>query len=160
MNSAAIANRRRRGVRRSRCRQPSGILAGMLRGSSFALLLWMLAIALVPLRMANAHLHFCLDGQQAPVSLHVQDRPGHDHAAEQLAGHTDVDVDFPVANTIAKLPSGGDDLPVFLPLYVLAILLPAQRHEAPRPTVTVVDVGAVAKLRPPVRGPPAQVSFR
>lgn len=116
----------------------------------------MLAIALVPMRMANAHLHFCLDGQQAPVSLHVQDKPGHDHAAEHVAdGHTDVDVDFSVANTLAKLPGAGDDtLPVFLPLYVLAVFVPTQQHELPRQTITVVDTSVIARLRPPVRGPP------
>ena len=127
----------------------------MLRRSSIAVLLWVLAIALVPVRMANAHLHFCLDGQQAPVSLHVQDRAGHAHDEHVDDGHLDVDVDVSVANTIAKLPGAGDDiLPVFLPLYVLAVLIPTQQHEPPRQTVAVVDTSAIAQLRPPVRGPP------
>lgn len=39
--------------------------------------LWVLAIAMLPVRIVNAHIHLCLDGQEPPTSVHFQDVPTH-----------------------------------------------------------------------------------
>lgn len=128
----------------------------MFRHSAFAIVLWVLAVALLPVRMANAHLHLCLDGQERPVSLHVQDVATHSGAeATTEQGHNDRDVDVSASLLTVKLSGGADDAPfAFLHLYVLTALLPLEH-----PTFSLVDLpGAeltsVVTLRPPVRGPP------
>jgi hypothetical protein len=134
-----------------------GILMAMVRHSTLAVLLWVLAVALLPIRMANAHLHLCLDGREQPVSLHVQDVPAHagaEHAADE--GHNDRDVDFSASLLTAKLAGGIDDAPsALLHVYVLAALLPIERPIVPVTDFRGTDFTSVVTLRPPVRGPPA-----
>ncbi|HWK51234.1 MAG TPA: hypothetical protein VNR40_15175 [Steroidobacter sp.] len=128
----------------------------MLRKSTFAAVLWLLAIALLPLRVANAHLHLCLDGQQQPVSLHVQETAGEASDEHTSEGHFDRDVDLAAANSaIAKLSGSVDDVSLaVINVYVLASLLPVQEHVAPRPVRLVSESADVFTFRPPVRGPP------
>jgi hypothetical protein len=133
----------------------SGILIEMVRHSKFAHLLWLLAFALLPVRMANAHLHLCADGMEPPVSLHVKDAPTHwgkDHVQEE--GHTDKDVDLS-SSFVAKHFAQDDYSPALLDAYVLAILLPIQRQIAASSALVVPDLTPVLSLRPPVRGPPS-----
>lgn len=128
----------------------------MFRGSKFALLLWLLAIVLLPVRMANAHLHLCLDGQEPPVSVHVQDTPMHDGVADvHDDGHTDRDLDVSKSLTVAKASNLDDVSPALLNVYVLAIVLPAQSHVVPRSVLLTPDLEPAFDLRPPPRGPPA-----
>ena len=128
----------------------------MLRKSTFAAILWLLAIALLPVRMANAHLHLCLDGQQQAVSLHLQEKAGEAGDEHHSEGHVDRDVDLSSVNSsIAKLPGSIDDIPLaVINVYLLASLLPVQEHLAPRPARLVSESADVFSLRPPVRGPP------
>lgn len=120
--------------------------------SKFAVLIWLLAIALLPVRMASAHLHMCLDGQEPPVSVHVQDIATHD-GSEDTAGHNDRDVQLSVLS-ITKA-SGLDKAPLpLLDACVLAILLPAPRSITPPVSVLIPDPTPAFDLRPPSRGPP------
>ena len=127
----------------------------MFRHSTFATVLWVLAVALLPVRMANAHLHLCLDGQERPVSLHVQDIATHSGAEPTTdQGHNDRDVDVSASLLTVKLSGGMDDAPLVIHLYVLTPLLPVER-----PTFSLIDLPSaeltsVVTLRPPVRGPP------
>lgn len=127
----------------------------MFHGSKIAMLLWLLAVALLPVRMANAHLHLCLDGQAPPVSVHVQDLAMHDGDSADEDGHTDRDLDVSQSVTLAKATNLDDFSPAILGAYVLAILLPAQIHVAPRGVLLTPDLTPAFDLRPPPRGPPA-----
>ena len=128
----------------------------MFRHSAFATLLWVLAVALLPVRMANAHLHLCLDGQEQPVSLHVQDVATHSGTeATTDQGHNDRDVDVSASMLTAKLSAGMDDAPsALLHLYVLTALLPVERLTFSLIDLPSAELTSVVTLRPPVRGPP------
>lgn len=127
----------------------------MFHGSKFAMLLWLLAVALLPVRMANAHLHLCLDGQAPPVSVHVEDLATHDGNPVSEDGHTDRDLDVSQSLAFAKATNLNDFSPAILGAYVLAILAPAQIHVAPRSVLLSPDLTPAFDLRPPPRGPPA-----
>jgi hypothetical protein len=128
----------------------------MFRHSTLAVILWVLAVALLPVRMANAHLHFCLDGQERPVSFHVQDLATHsgtEHVDEE--GHNDRDVDVSASLLTTKLSSGAGDAPfALLHVYVLATLLPIERQPFFSTDLPHINLTSVLALRPPVRGPP------
>lgn len=128
----------------------------MFRHSTFAVILWVVAVALLPVRMANAHLHFCLDGQEPPVSFHVQDLATHS-GAEHVddAGHNDRDVDVSASLLATKISSGAGDAPAaLLHVYVLATLLPLERPTFSSADLPYAELTSVLALRPPVRGPP------
>ncbi|HKQ81596.1 MAG TPA: hypothetical protein VJS42_05340 [Steroidobacteraceae bacterium] len=124
----------------------------MLRHSKLALLLWVAAILLLPLRAANAHVHLCLDGQAPAMTMHVQDLPTHDGTSEEVGGHTDRDVQLTGSLSVGKAP--GVEKMSLLDAYVLARLLPTQQHNAPQAFVVVPDVPLPFGLYPPPRGPP------
>lgn len=128
----------------------------MFRGSTFAALVWMLAIAVLPIRMANAHLHVCMDGQETPVSLRVQALATHAGAVHEEEGRDDRDVDFSASVLTAKLSGGVDDVSLALVhVYVLAFLLPIERIVFSSIDPPNHDLSFVVTFRPPVRGPPA-----
>lgn len=118
-------------------------------------LLWVVAIALLAVRMTDAHLHMCLDGQEPRSSWHVDDRGLHHEPSEGNTDHVDTDVSLGVLLLKAgKIDS--DDLPLLLFAAVLlwAVLVPQRRG------VLSFDTAAPANaplfyLRPPLRGPPA-----
>jgi hypothetical protein len=126
----------------------------MLRHSPFAKLLWLLAIALLLVRVGEAHLHLCLDGQQQqPVAMHVEDAPTHSGLEVSSGGHNDVDVDLSVSPWVKKI--GVDELPILVFASVLlALLLPISQATS-RPAQSLVpNLAAAFSLRPPLRGPP------
>ena len=127
----------------------------MFHESRIAFVLCLVAVALLPIRMANAHLHLCLDGQERPVTFHVQDVPTHHGTAGASSGHNDVDVD--IASSIsAKKVSTADELsPAILGAYVLALLLPEYPRAAPQDGSLTPALTPRFDLRPPTRGPPA-----
>src|SRR5690349_12896603 len=94
----------------------------MFRHSPIARLLWLLAIALLLVRVGEAHLHLCLDGQQQqPVAMHVEDAPTHSGLEASADGHNDVDVDLSVSPWVKKI--GVDELPIIVFASVLLALL-------------------------------------
>lgn len=139
-----------------------GIVPAMLRHSTFAALLWLLAIALLPVRLAQAHLHMCLDGQDAPVAVHV-DIPTHhgaaDHDDEHTGGgHNDVDVDVSTSATVKKAGTFEDLSLDILGVYVLALVLPEHQAVLPPSAYRSVPTTVRFELLPPSRGPPSLAS--
>ena len=127
----------------------------MLRQSTFATILWLLAIALLPVRIANAHMHMCLDGQKPVVAYHVQDVPTHNGTDTAGDGHSDRDVDASGASaTLNKLSDLDNNSLSLLAVYAIALLLPAPESEAPQASSSVVELTPAFDLRPPTRGPP------
>jgi hypothetical protein len=122
--------------------------------SKWATALWVAAISLLPMRFANAHLHLCADGQQPPVSIHVQDAPTHFEAADSAAGHDDRDVEVPTAKAVVKVDSADQLALAFIGQYFFALYLPPLTGE-PVPTYAANPLlPAPSDLRPPTRGPP------
>ena len=127
----------------------------MFPQSKIAFALWLVAIALLPIRMANAHLHLCLDGQERPVTFHVQDVPTHHGAAGAPSGHNDVDLDVPPSVSAKKVSNADELSPAILGAYVLSLLLPEYPHFAPQVWLLAPPSTPQLDLRPPTRGPPA-----
>lgn len=125
----------------------------MFRHSKFAVLLWLLAIALLPVRSANAHLHLCFDGREQPVSLHVEDVAA--HHGENADGHQDRDVRLSDSMSTHKVGAVEDGPLAILGVVVFALLLPEPTVTLPQRTVLVPTLRTVFDLRPPTRGPPA-----
>ena len=127
----------------------------MLGQSKIAVILWVLAIALLPIRMANAHLHLCLDGKERPVAVHLQDVPTHYGIANTSSGHNDLDVDVSQMSVSAKKATNTDELsPAILSAYVIALVFPEPPHRTPRIELATPVVAFDFDLRPPTRGPP------
>lgn len=126
----------------------------MIRRTPLAMLIWLLAIAMLPVRIANAHLHMCLDGQEAPIALHVQDEAGH-HDEEHDGGHEDRDIRVSGPALLAKAGLVDKVTPHLAPLAAIeAILLPAPgRVDAPDLSF-LAPSPAIFDLRPPSRAPP------
>jgi hypothetical protein len=116
-------------------------------------LVLLLGVALLLTRIVGTHLHFCVDGQEAPVAVHIADGEGHH------AGHHGGDVDVDDASAAAKPQQS----PGMLALFIAAVFL----WFAPRPRPVAVSLIAAAPprrqlphvLRPPLRGPPTFASL-
>ena len=127
----------------------------MLGQSKIAVVLWLVALALLPIRMANAHLHLCLDGQERPLAVHLLDVPTHHGAVSASSGHNDIDVDVSQTPVSAKKVSNADDLsPAILGAYFIALVFPEPPKRAPRIELATPVVAFDFDLRPPTRGPP------
>lgn len=119
-----------------------------------SLLMVLLCIAILVVRVGGAHLHLCLDGQEAPASVHLADDGLHHDAADATdAGHHDVDLDLGNEDLLAKLTK--IDLPGIALLVVVFLLLSAfHRTRADFPDPLLCGAGRRVHLRPPLRGPP------
>jgi hypothetical protein len=125
----------------------------MLRHSFVARLLWLLAIALLLVRVGEAHLHLCLDGQQSAVAMHMEDVPTHSGSDASYDGHNDVDIDLSAASWAKKV--GLDEMPaIVFAAVLLALLLPVLRSTVRPGQLLVPSFTSVFALRPPLRGPP------
>lgn len=128
----------------------------MFRRSKLALGLWILAIALVAVRTGGVHLHLCADGQEAPVSVHILDAPGHDGDAVQHStdDHEDRDIDVSLSGAFFKKSDVGADIVPLVGLFILLVLLPRVVTFLPRQSAPALPIGPLAYFRPPLRGPP------
>lgn len=127
----------------------------MFRRSKLAMGLWILAIALVAMRMSGIHVHLCSDGQEAPVAVHLLDGSLH-HGNESSEGaeeHEDQDVNIFGAAHFKKNDVGGDLLPLAF-FFVLLLLFPYARSLVPSITASALPTGPIAYFIPPLRGPP------
>ena len=124
----------------------------MSRHSAFAKGLWLLAIAVLAVRVGDAHLHICGDGQEQPIALHVADTPGQHHSDEGAHKDRDLDISGP---TLIKKAGGLDEL-TLAPLlaFALVVLLPVIRRIEPLADTAPVVPTPLFSLRPPLRGPP------
>ncbi len=126
----------------------------MSRHSAFAKTLWLIAIAVLVVRVGDAHLHFCDDGQEQPMALHVADAPGQHHADEGESAHNDRDLDIS-GPTLFKKVGSLDELAVAPAMsFALVLLLPIVRSIEPIAGTALVVLTPVFSLRPPLRGPP------
>ena len=127
----------------------------MPRHSFLARTLWLLAIVALAVRVGDAHLHLCADGQEQRMSLHVADAPGQHHADEANAPHDDQDIEISAPTLFKKSVGADDDFPQALLVALLLILvLPVARRLLPAGDVDGLFFGAPFFLRPPLRGPP------
>ncbi|MBL8268531.1 hypothetical protein [Steroidobacter sp.] len=125
----------------------------MFRSSPFAKTLWLLAIALLLIRVGEAHLHLCLDGADRLVAFHVKDTPNHAGGKEVSGSHTDLDLAVSASALIKKLAV--DELPpVAFAFFFIALIVPLM-HGSWQPTSLVTPAFSTAhSRRPPPRGPP------
>jgi hypothetical protein len=126
-----------------------------LRSQSRTLLI-LLCIGIVMMRVGGAHLHYCFDGLEPPVSLHIDGHAGSHHLGSGVSsgGHEDVDVSVGVDALVKKLPTLLDLLGLVAALTVLMQLLPRIRSVTPLFDISFPFSTQRAYLRPPLRGPP------
>lgn len=112
------------------------------------MLVLLLGLALLLTRVVGTHLHFCFDGEEAPVAVHIADGDIHHD------GHTGDDVEIDDASA-AK--SWQQSLTAsFLFVAITLLWLPF----TPRPTLPRAVTAVLPRrklphvLRPPLRGPP------
>ena len=114
--------------------------------------LFLLCLALLGARLGGAHLHLCLDGQEALVSAHASE-PGHDDAHHGDPAHSDVDVSL-VSDALTPLAKLFVDLPTLLA--VLWLVLGARALRVTAPSTRLPGRASQARFHhPPLRGPPS-----
>lgn len=120
------------------------------------LLLTLLCVMLLVTQLDGAHWHFCFDGKEAPVSIHLIDMESHhgDKPGMQ-ASHDDTDVSMGVvvAPKASTHDFNLDAAPVLLvAAFVLALLFAKPQFQSPK-SIRVAASVPYAFL-PPLRGPP------
>ena len=107
--------------------------------------------------VSNSHLHLCLDGQEAPVSLHMDDA---DDAgiATQASSHDDIELPVGSLAIVKKFELGTQWLLLaFMPLAMLLIegMLRDAGLQIPRSRRTPFVFSSISfAFRPPLRAPP------
>ena len=125
----------------------------MIRSRTARSWIALLALASFAVPAIGAHLHLCLDGAEAPTSVHVAEVGGH-HSQSDSSGHHDVDVGLDreaLAKKVGSAPDALKVLPTAPLLFVrpLAIAIDLSRA-TPSPIVRSVHY----RIAPPPRGPP------
>ena len=129
-----------------------------MRCSPIARYLSLLAIALLLVRVGEAHLHLCLDGLDRAAVMHVDDAPTHNVAQSSIDGHSDIDVDLSALPWVKNTAADDQSLAVpglfVLTAWLLALLLPALKTIVLPAQLRLPVPDPVLSLRPPLRGPP------
>lgn len=124
-----------------------------LRGSS--VWLWLVLIAFLAIRLGDAHLHLCFDGQEPPASVHMADGSVHDDAHHVDSEHNDRDIQVFDAALVKKASGQADVLAALFVASILLLLIPpAAERFVRRPNDPSSFVRTRFALRPPLRGPP------
>jgi len=113
-------------------------------------LLALICVTLLIGRIGEAHLHFCLDGQEPSASLHLFDSVVHHSSAGAMTVHDDTDVAI-TAEPLAKKKF--DWTPLLAALAALVVFAGALRTYRVRGPACAAPA-APAFERPPLRGPP------
>ena len=109
-------------------------------------------LAFVGVRLADAHLHICVDGTEPPVAVHAAEGASHDDSHEH---QTDHEQDRDVQPFDGVLPKGGPDADVFLVAVALFVVPLTQSQPGPRtPLLAQPFLRPPSELKPPLRGPP------
>lgn len=97
-------------------------------------LLWVVVIAMLAARMTGAHVHVCVDGQEPPVTLHVEDLAGQHSAQHSGQPHNDIDVSVVTEASLKKADDAGgpDVLPLVAAVVLLLIAPPFTRTFLPK----------------------------
>lgn len=123
------------------------------------LLVWLVCIAVLVMRIGAVHMHFCADGSEPPVSVHIGDDGIHDLDHPKGVGVNAFvsDSDMSVAgDALVKKFDVSVDLPAMaiaftLLLFVVALVRSVRFDWGP----SFVRISDPTLLRPPLRGPPA-----
>jgi hypothetical protein len=114
------------------------------------LLVALIGISMLTVRVADAHVHLCLDGQEAPAAVHLGDGKVHDQHADDPTTHQDLDVD--PDNAWGKTAKSDGKLPfianAFAPRY--GFYTGAERFASTHLPLTAQP----RFLRPQLRAPP------
>lgn len=116
-------------------------------------MLWIVAFALLAVRVSDAHLHLCFDGQEPRSSFHVSGHAVHHAPTNHSDEHVDADISL-AATMAAKVAKIDSDDAAVLPVSLQTpqfFSLPAAVLPAFRAGITPTIRGF---LRPPLRGPP------
>ena len=114
--------------------------------------LLLMAFVIVP--VGDTHLHFCFDGQEPPVSLHLVHGDLH-HAPSQLSGTLDdVDLSVPGEMVAKKFERSLDSDALFAVAVVLLMPSIGERLRILRFENGTGLSSLILRLRPPLRGPP------
>ena len=120
------------------------------------ILLTLFCILAVTLRMGGAHLHYCLDGGEPPITVHFANDLGRHHlgAAQSSPKHNDMDVSL-AAEALAKKSSLDADLPILFTVFVcLSFLLLRPRQFTVADYFSLPIRARSLHILPPLRGPP------
>jgi hypothetical protein len=140
----------------------------MLRLSSQSrFLLAVVCVAMVAMRLTGAHLHYCFDGREPPVTLHADGHTQADSHAHHLdvlatadgsdqAGvmHDDLDVSVSDGALVKKAASLFDPFFWIAASVLLCLLAPLVRVRISTVEHSLPIGPHRAHLRPPLRGPP------
>jgi hypothetical protein len=102
-------------------------------------------------RLVDAHLHLCLDGQEAPVTVHTADGSVHNDSHHVEQDHDDRDVDVLDAIFVKK---AGSDVEPFVIVIAAVTALEPQRFASITVPPHPPPYRPLLHLRPPLRGPP------
>lgn len=142
---------------RRACRGTLVFSTAMSRSAKLRLvILPLVCAALLFGRVAGAHLHMCLDGQEPSASVHHENDAGahHENDGEEAGTHSDVDLSL-IGELLIKAGKTGFDLPVaVLSGLLILILLPPALRLAVEKRAVPVHRPSLFPLRPPLRGPP------
>lgn len=112
-----------------------------------------LAALLVLARTADAHVHYCFDGKEPPVSVHFADNESHPCETRVGSGHSG-DQDVQIASDAVVKKAAADD--AWLPAMhrVGVEFIPQPFLEPVLGCSQLRMAGPAFFLRPPLRGPP------
>jgi hypothetical protein len=116
--------------------------------------LWLVLIAFVATRLADVHLHLCLDGEEPASAVHMGDGSVHNDAHHTDTSHADRDVSVFDAVLLKKQADPNDALIPALLLAVLLLLPPPRGADMPRIAAAPAPLRSLLLLKPPLRGPP------
>lgn len=108
-------------------------------------------LAFIGVRLGDAHLHVCLDGQEAPVTIHTSDGSIHHDTYHDDEQHQDLDIQ---SLDTALLKAGLDTDAFVLAIAFALVDLIQQPVLTIREALTLPSLKPLAHLRPPLRGPP------
>lgn len=120
---------------------------------------WVSCCAVLFAGQSHAHLHYCLDGQEPPISVHYGDGidPGHEHEehhGKDDGPHDDLDVDLIGADqALTKAFKLDQPVPALLAGWSIDLAAPRSGVAAGRPDLAPGSDPPHA--RPQARGPPA-----
>lgn len=127
--------------------QDADVVKPVFRYRSYAfisLLLWLV------MTWSGVHGHFCFDGQEPPISLHVDMLDGHT-VHEDGEAHQDVDIEQPQSILVKTFK-----LDLFLPVFLAVIIVLRERGT----TFTIQSIPSlhtrhIVGVLPLLRAPPA-----
>lgn len=126
----------------------------MFRRSKFALGLWVIAIAMLAVRVGGAHVHLCADGKEPAISVHVFEDVPHHAPGQTLEGHQDSDVSISAGVALLKKVDSASDLLPLLLVFLVVALLPRSKSRVMPSNSLAAPLSLLFHLRPPLRGPP------